>query len=174
MYLFFSRHFQQSNSENSSLEKSEDENEDLSTEPISDSIFRQFCLVLYQLSLMDFAESVFTEILFQQIEFKIKTLCLGNFQEKYLVSILKWLDQMVFPWLNRIICNSESESNQSFSSWRNRIEFFTFKEFGKLRIKELFDIIIDFPDSTAAVEDLRDCLGKTNEFGELTNSLKQV
>ncbi len=40
------------------------------------------------------------------------------------------------------------------------------------RISELFDILVDFPDSEAALHDLRACLGKVNLRTNLIASLK--
>jgi anaphase-promoting complex subunit 2 len=44
--------------------------------------------------------------------------------------------------------------------------------YGQIRIKRLFDIIIDFPDSKNAIDDLKICLTKTNLRSNLINSLK--
>ena len=44
----------------------------------------------------------------------------------------------------------------------------------KERIEQLFNIIIEWPDSQAALEDVRVCLGNTDLRGHLTRSLKKV
>ena len=41
----------------------------------------------------------------------------------------------------------------------------------KERIEQLFNIIIEWPDSQAALEDVRVCLGNTDLRGHLTRSL---
>ena len=64
--------------------------------------------------------------------------------------------------------------NSLFSSICNRLELFTYESFANLRISELFDIIIDFPDSIPALHDLRDCLIKTNQLSHLIRSLNQA
>lgn len=42
------------------------------------------------------------------------------------------------------------------------------------RIKELFDIIVDFPDSKLALTDLRECLNHVDMREELMESLTKV
>ena len=42
------------------------------------------------------------------------------------------------------------------------------------RIKELFDIIVDFPDSELALTDLRECLNHVDMREELMESLTKV
>ena len=49
-----------------------------------------------------------------------------------------------------------------------------YRTYTKARIEQLFNIIIEFPDSQPALEDLRDCLGQTDLRSHLTTSLKQV
>lgn len=44
--------------------------------------------------------------------------------------------------------------------------------YGHIRIKRLFDIIVDFPDSKNAIDDLKICLTKTNLRPHLINNLK--
>ena len=41
------------------------------------------------------------------------------------------------------------------------------------RISELFDIIVEFPESTPALEDLKDCLKHTDQHTQLIASLRK-
>ncbi|WVQ72144.1 hypothetical protein IAR50_001689 [Cryptococcus sp. DSM 104548] len=53
----------------------------------------------------------------------------------------------------------------------SRFDYFLCKCFFDIRTDELFDIIIDFPDSMAALEDLKECLFKVDQRLELVNKL---
>ncbi|TYJ52510.1 hypothetical protein B9479_006870 [Cryptococcus floricola] len=53
----------------------------------------------------------------------------------------------------------------------SRFDYFLCKCFFDIRTDELFDIIIDFPDSMAALEDLKECLYKVDQRLELVNKL---
>ena len=44
--------------------------------------------------------------------------------------------------------------------------------YGNIRINRLFDIIIDYPDSKNAIEDLKICIQKTNLRSGVMKSLK--
>lgn len=48
-----------------------------------------------------------------------------------------------------------------------------YTNYAHIRIKRLFDIVIDFPDSKSAIEDLKVCLSKTNLRSNVIKSLKQ-
>ena len=54
-------------------------------------------------------------------------------------------------------------SQTPFRQWRARLELLMYETFTNLRISELFDIIVDFPDSQPALLDLKDSLAKTHQ-----------
>ena len=47
-----------------------------------------------------------------------------------------------------------------------------YTHYGYIRINRLFDIIIDYPDSKNAIEDLKVCAEKTNLRANIMKSLK--
>lgn len=56
--------------------------------------------------------------------------------------------------------------------WRLRLHFFAYETLGDLRITELFDIIVDYPESLPAIEDLRQCLTNTRHHSKLIDSFR--
>ncbi|EFN59544.1 hypothetical protein CHLNCDRAFT_19379, partial [Chlorella variabilis] len=47
-------------------------------------------------------------------------------------------------------------------AWRARLGYYVYETVGSLRIGDMFDIVVDYPDSLPAIEDTRDCLQNTN------------
>jgi hypothetical protein len=45
--------------------------------------------------------------------------------------------------------------------WRLRLTYLLLETLGALRIDDMFDVVVDYPDSTPAVEDLAACLANT-------------
>lgn len=45
---------------------------------------------------------------------------------------------------------------------------------GQLRIQEMFDIVVDYPDSRPAVQDVKDCLAHTNLHRKFVAGFKQA
>ena len=66
------------------------------------------------------------------------------------------------------------EINSTLASVRQRLAHFLYETYTKARIDQLWNIIIGFPESTPAVEDLRDCLERTDLRPILTQTLKKV
>lgn len=66
------------------------------------------------------------------------------------------------------------EINATLKTFRQRLAHFLFETYTKARIDQLYNIIIEFPESQPAVEDLRECLERTDMRPFLTSTLKNV
>ncbi|KAG5527670.1 hypothetical protein RHGRI_028561 [Rhododendron griersonianum] len=54
--------------------------------------------------------------------------------------------------------------------WQFRLEYFAYETLQDLRIAKLFEIIVDYPDSSPAIEDLKQCLEYTGQHSKLVVS----
>ncbi|KAH7847253.1 hypothetical protein Vadar_023762 [Vaccinium darrowii] len=54
--------------------------------------------------------------------------------------------------------------------WQLRLEYFAYETLQDLRIAKLFEIIVDYPDSSPAIEDLKHCLEYTGQHSKLVES----
>ncbi|GMH01745.1 hypothetical protein Nepgr_003584 [Nepenthes gracilis] len=54
--------------------------------------------------------------------------------------------------------------------WKLRLEYFAYETLQDLRIAKLFEIIVDYPDSAPAIEDLKQCLDYTGQYSKLVDS----
>ncbi|KAK9820288.1 hypothetical protein WJX72_008627 [[Myrmecia] bisecta] len=62
----------------------------------------------------------------------------------------------------RLVLPSGEAGEQSLAQWRLRLDYYVYETVGQLRIGEMFDIVVDYPESLPAVGDIRDCLRNTN------------
>ena len=67
----------------------------------------------------------------------------------------------------------KSSDSPEISEYREKLHQLVFETYTRARIDQLYNIIIEFPDSQPALEDLRDCLVKTNLRNFLTTNLRQ-
>jgi hypothetical protein len=58
------------------------------------------------------------------------------------------------------------------SQWYLRLDHLIAQELARRRINEMFDIVVDYPDSLPALEDLKECLQKTDQKRELAKAFK--
>jgi len=111
------------------------------------------------------ADQVVLEIVQDKITSHVQETCKGSFDCSYLASLEDWLDMVVVAWLKEALMGGIS---------RKKLLEHLYNTYTKARIEQLFNIIIEFPDSQPALEDLRDCLVHTDLRSHLTSSLKQV
>ena len=98
------------------------------------------------------------------------------------------MDKIVIGWIKLIYLSSNQFSadvgnlNQQMTiskfeeylfNYKKQLAHFMYTHYAHVRIKRLFDIVIDFPDSKNAIDDLKICLAKTNLRSYLIKNLKQ-
>lgn len=120
--------------------------------------FARTCEHIRSLRWMHEAEGVYSELLFSRIEKRILRDCKGQYEEELLDDITAWVESEILPWLKLVIGQTED-----FNQWKSRLLFFTHERFAELRTSEMFDIVLDFPESMCAVLDLKKCLLHTNQ-----------
>uniref|UniRef100_A0A665T0A7 Anaphase-promoting complex subunit 2 n=1 Tax=Echeneis naucrates TaxID=173247 RepID=A0A665T0A7_ECHNA len=151
--------------------------------------------ILSRLQLLEWVSSeAVTSILHKLIEQRMEQHCRGEYECSFLLEFQEWLE-LVLGWLSKVFA-SEADSEggpvpvpriptapsvqtgQPTSSvlkqWRCHMHQFFCRIYVNMRIEELFSIIRDFPESKAAIEDLKFCLERTNQRQQLLTSLKSA
>lgn len=188
----------------------DDESEEDSSEPHVELVshdFERTCSQLRELKWIHVSEQMYSEMLFSRVGERILKVCKGNFEEPLLEQINKWINDVVFPWLNILLSPSEAgvahqsdiftpakrgrgraragktnsrispnkqQDTSAFLQWKSRLQFFAYERFAELRISEMFDIIVDFPDSMEAINNLKECLEHTRQHKTLIRDLQSA
>jgi hypothetical protein len=165
------------------------ENQELPVETIDDnsdedplrnhqfmSNFHRINQILFGLELFDnLCGDIVVEVVENKIRQHIENTSMENYEESFIQSFEHWLDKTVIGWIKLIYLSSDQFSNfgEYLSSYKKQLAHFMYSHYAHTRIKRLFDIVIDFPDSKSAIDDLKICLAKTNMRSRLINDLKQ-
>ncbi|XP_032228390.1 anaphase-promoting complex subunit 2 isoform X2 [Nematostella vectensis] len=112
-------------------------------------------------------------VIHKMIKERIEQKCKGEFESSFLQPLENWMDTELYHWLFAILGDGCAGS-QHVEEWKPRLKYFMYKTYADLRIGELFSIIVEFPDSTPAIQDLKECLEMTNQRGQLVNSLREA
>ncbi|XP_041831134.1 anaphase-promoting complex subunit 2 [Melanotaenia boesemani] len=145
--------------------------------------------ILSKLQLLEWVSSeAVTSILHKLIEQRMDQHCRGEYERSFLQEFQEWLE-LVLGWLSKVFA-SEAEGEGPVSGgpgspgaqpkssimkqWRCHMHQFFCRIYVNMRIEELFSIIRDFPESKAAIEDLKFCLERTNQRQQLLTSLKSA
>ncbi|EEY69744.1 anaphase-promoting complex subunit, putative [Phytophthora infestans T30-4] len=124
---------------------------------------------LLQLEWLHVAEPALLRVLHSQIKKVVKSTCGEVYDELFLTEVEQWACSELLPWLEEIM---QTKDEASTGKWREILSRHVRQEFGSQRIKQLFEIIKEFPDSVPALEDLRLCLERTQQHGELLQEFR--
>lgn len=154
------------------------------------AVFHEINRALIEMDLLErLSSDVVTKIVRSKIETHVDETCQGSFTVSHLASLEEWLDRVVMGWVKLLYSSAlpgcarnntmshimENSGNRGILiSFRQRMCHFLYETYTRARIEQLFNIIIEFPESQPAVEDLRECLSRTDLRGHLTASLKSV
>lgn len=105
----------------------------------------------------------------------VTEVCHGHIQEHVVRSCRSACDTALLANFENWIKSSLPLHLFPHAQVKNRLLFFMYESFAHSRIDQLFNIIVEFPDSKPALEDLRDCMEKVTDMrGRLVSSLKEA
>ncbi|KAL8138133.1 hypothetical protein V2J09_004134 [Rumex salicifolius] len=152
---------------------------------------------LRSLGFISMTEDAYASAIFQQLKAKVHELAGDDYRSSVLEPIKEWIKAVPLHFLHSLLAYlGDSDSVDSPSSglksplasrpssfypgidtpseslvrWKLRLEYFAYESLQDLRIYKLFEIIVDYPDSSPAIEDLKQCLDYTGQHSKLVDS----
>jgi hypothetical protein len=107
--------------------------------------------------------------IYNTIQKKIEEKYASEFDKRALEEVMPWLEEVILPFLNIFFSNKDI-----LFKLKSKIQLFIYTCLAKLRINELFDIIKNYPDSSCALIDLKECLVQTGLHNEMIISLNRA
>jgi anaphase-promoting complex subunit 2 len=87
-------------------------------------------------------------------------------------NIFAFVKNQILPWLNFVFQPLPGTDEKAMlEQMVQKINFHVYHYYSQLRINNIFDIIVDYPESECAIEDLKQCLAHTNQHEQLLVSL---
>ncbi|XP_059613916.1 anaphase-promoting complex subunit 2 [Phlebotomus argentipes] len=134
---------------------------------------------LIEMGLLDrLAGFTLTNLIEERIETSVREMCKGVFASN-IDTLEKWLSAIVINWLIRIYnlgCLKIDEENAkmkaTIAEFHMKLNFFMYETYANVIIEQFFDIIIDFPESQPAIDDLKVCFEKVDLRPHLVQTLK--
>lgn len=118
---------------------------------------------------------------FSQVRIASQMQNLCSFEVSHIGFLNEWLETSVISWLTRIYCAGSSKPpaedtyiHNAISKFRQKLSYFMHHSYTMLRIDQLFSIIIEYPDSLPAVEDIRIGLQMTDLRPTLCKKLQSA
>lgn len=108
------------------------------------------------------ANDAVMSIIHAHIERHVRFRCLYDFEQLHLARLESWVQRTVVDWL-RLIYHADDEL---VDASRERLTYMLYDVYASLRVEQLFEMIVDFPDSIAAIDDLHACLERVHGLRE--------
>ncbi|KAK0499999.1 hypothetical protein EDD18DRAFT_1147982 [Armillaria luteobubalina] len=129
------------------------------------------------LGLLDRYESVIASVGYEHIETYVLSTCTGKWETAMLPELRDWMSQKIVPWMLMMYARGAATNDDAvamLASVGSRFDFHMTKTLCDLRTREIFDVIIDFPESSPALEDLKECLQRVDQRAALVKSLRKA
>ncbi|KAJ0095798.1 hypothetical protein Patl1_15983 [Pistacia atlantica] len=152
---------------------------------------------LRSLGFTSMTENAYASAIFSLLKAKVHNLAGEDYRNSVLESIKGWIKVVPLQFLNALLaylgdsigydtpssglksplashlstCSSEIDTpSEGLIRWQLRLEYFAYETLQDLRIAKLFEIIVDYPESSPAIEDLKQCLEYTGQHSKLVES----
>ncbi|KZP01469.1 ubiquitin-protein ligase [Calocera viscosa TUFC12733] len=145
----------------------------LPTLPANERLFH----ILEQLGISERFDKTFIDVMFDEVEQKILDTCPGMWREPRLDSIRKSAKDLEERWLTMVYGHMfvrTQNSENAMMMVTGRLDHFISRNLVELRTSEIFDIIVDFPDTLPAVQDLRLCMARSLYRPDFIEGLREV
>ncbi|KAK1419923.1 hypothetical protein QVD17_29363 [Tagetes erecta] len=151
---------------------------------------------LRNLGFTSITEDAYASTIFLLLKDKVYDLAGDDYRTSVLESIKGWIQAVPLQFLRALLdylgdsmsylspkstksplastpssCFQKSgKPSEGIVRWQLRLEYFAYETLQDLRISKLFEIIVDYPDSAPAIEDLKQCLEYTGQHSKLVGS----
>ncbi|RDX79028.1 Anaphase-promoting complex subunit 2, partial [Mucuna pruriens] len=154
-------------------------------------------LDLRNLGFTSMAEDAYASAIFLLLKAKVNDVAGDDFRSSVLQSIKSWIQAVPLQFLHALLvylgdfisyestssglksplapqpsscCPGIDTPSEGLVRWKLRLEYFAYETLQDLRIDKLFEIIVDYPESSPAIEDLKLCLEYTGQHSKLVES----
>lgn len=107
------------------------------------------------------AQDAVTSVVLKYIEKYVRSESRGPFNVHCIDRQLKWVKAVVSDWMLLVYKDTDQGQQKELHEW---LVHFAYEIFAGIRIDQLFDMIIEYPDSVPALIDLKGCLDQCFGF----------
>ncbi|KAG1748586.1 hypothetical protein EDB19DRAFT_2022764 [Suillus lakei] len=129
------------------------------------------------LSLIDRYETLIASVGYEFIESYVEETCARRWSKPMLATLRAWMIDKIVPWMLYPFARGATNADEAKTMMQgvgSRFDFHMHKTLCNLRTQEIFDIIVDFPESAGALQDLKECLARVDQRADLVQALRQA
>ncbi|PSC76910.1 anaphase-promoting complex subunit 2 [Micractinium conductrix] len=125
------------------------------------------------LGLEDISEEAFAAVVCAHLRRRLVARAARAADERMLAAALAYSTSTPLRFLQRVLPQGVA-GEAALAAWRARLGYYVYEAVGALRIDRLFDLVVDWPDSLPALEDLKECLSNTSLHRRLVASFRRA
>ncbi|KAL4426176.1 hypothetical protein ABPG77_007458 [Micractinium sp. CCAP 211/92] len=114
-----------------------------------------------RLGLEAVSEAAYAAVVCRHLRDRLVSHAARAFDQRMLEPALRYSASTPVAFL-RLVLPEGRASEAALEHWGQQLRYYVYETVGTLRIGDMFDIVVDYPDSLPAIEDIRDCLQNTN------------
>ncbi|KII90894.1 hypothetical protein PLICRDRAFT_137424 [Plicaturopsis crispa FD-325 SS-3] len=130
-----------------------------------------------RLGLVDRYESLIASVGYEHIEGHVLEACAGKWDVPMLPALREWMANHIVPWMVMPYARGATTTEEARTMLQgvgSRFDFHMSKTLCDLRTREIFDIIIDYPDCAGALDDIKECLQRVDQRASLVQALRKA
>ncbi|XP_064089361.1 anaphase-promoting complex subunit 2-like [Macrobrachium nipponense] len=150
------------------------------------AITNTFCQVNRQLLELDLLErlagDIISSLLLAVINQHVTATCRDSYDQSRINQLEKWVENVVVGWLEMVYCGGRGQLQSAEPEIQNMVSnnlnhtymSALYHTYTTTRIDQLFNIVIEYPESQPALDDIRECLDRTHLRDRLVESLRSA
>ncbi|XP_053208233.1 LOW QUALITY PROTEIN: anaphase-promoting complex subunit 2-like [Panonychus citri] len=136
-------------------------------------IMNKFIKLTHDLRDLDLLDEIsgdaVASVIHNHIETYVVEKCKKSFDESYLKKLQIWINNVIFKWRQLVFGDDQALIIKASDE---RLLHFMHEIYAQMRTSQMFDMIIEYPDSEPALEDLKECLEKCHNRTKVINSIR--
>ncbi|KAF7305903.1 Anaphase-promoting complex subunit 2 [Mycena chlorophos] len=129
------------------------------------------------LGMSDRYEGIVAGVGYERIERYIREEYAGKWDVQVLAALRTWMSKHIVAWMLPLYARGATNAEDAKGMLANvgaRFDFHLNKTLCELRTSEIFDIIIDYPESEGALKDLKECMQRVDQRAALIQALRRA
>lgn len=122
-------------------------------------------------------EALVASVIHEAIEKRVKEVAAEDNGENSVLQIVKnWFTESVVPWMAVTYGRGLSDQmlHKALAPTAGKFDYHICKVLCELRTAEIFDIIVDYPESKVALMDLKECMERADGRSNLVQTLRKL
>ncbi|KAJ1310042.1 hypothetical protein OPQ81_006795 [Rhizoctonia solani] len=134
--------------------------------------------ILDVMGLLQDHEALVANVIHEAIDKRVKEVCEEDTGETSVLQIVKnWFTESVVPWMAMTYGRGLTDADmlqKALAPAAGKFDYHICKVLCEIRTSQIFDIIVDYPDSRVALMDLKECMERADGRGNLVRTLRKL